>query len=130
MKIEESIWFDICYEEFDEIRENLKNNKINPNYEQDGLPLLNLIAKTMEVDIAEELLKQGADINIRDKYGNTPVISALLNYSMEEYEEDRMVALLFKHGAKKDAKNYSDVSVSDLVEEAKEYSGKHLEWME
>ncbi len=129
MKVEESIWFDICYKNFDEIREQLKDNEIDPNYEKEGSPLLILIAQTMEIDIAEEFIKRGGDVNIRDKYGNTPIIKAVSNYSKKKYKDDSMIKLLLKYGAKMDIENYSKVSAKHLAHIAKECSGQDLEWM-
>ena len=45
-------------------------------------------------DIGEHLLKEGADINYRNKYGNSPLHIAAAAGSM------RLVSVLLKHGAK------------------------------
>lgn len=127
MKIEENIWFDICYKNFDEIREQLKNNEIDPNYEQEGSPLLILIAQTFELDIAEEFIKRGGDVNIRDKYGNTPIIKAVSNYSKKKEKNDSMIRLLLKYGAKIDLENYSNVSARSLANTAMGCLGLNLE---
>jgi ankyrin repeat protein len=130
MKTEESMWFDISYENYDQIREHLKNNEIDPNCIKKGIPLLCLIAETMEVDIAKSLLDRGADVNMRDSYGNTPVMKALAEYDKNDFEDDAMVKLLFKYGASKDAINHYGVSVQKMLANVQKYSGKKLSWFD
>lgn len=115
MKIEEKIWFKICYEKFDKVREILSDNEIDPNYEQEGSPLLILIAETFETDIAEKFIKRGGDVNIRDKYGNTPILKAVSNYGKKKEKNDSMIRLLLKYGAKIDLENCKNVSAKSLA---------------
>lgn len=130
MKTAESIWFDIRYENYDQIREQLKNNEIAPDCMKKGMPLLCLIAETMEVDIAKSLLDRGVDVDIRDAYGNTPVMKALAEYDRNDFEDDAMVKLLFEYGASKDAVNQYGVGVQKMLAMVRKYSGKKLSWLE
>lgn len=130
MKIEESIWFDICYNNYDQVREQLKSYEIDPNYIQGDKSLLHLIAKTMEVDIAKSLLDMGADVDLKDAYGNTPVLEALFQYDKNDFKDDSMVKLLFEYGASKDSVNNYGVGVQKELDIVREYSGKTLTWLD
>ncbi len=129
MAVEGSIWLKICYERYDDVRE-LINNEFDPNYLESGKSLLHLIAKTMEVDIAKKLLDRGADVNIRDAYGNTPVMEALSEYDRKDFKDDAMVNLLFQNGASKESVNNYGVGVQTMLETVRKYSGKSLSWLD
>ena len=126
MAVEGSIWLNICYEKYDAVRELINNNEFDPNYLESGKSLVHLIAKTMEVDIAKSLLDKGADVDIRDAYGNTPVMDALSEYDRSDFKDDAMVKLFFEYGASKDAVNNYGVGVQKMLETVRKYSGKTL----
>ena len=105
MKIEPRVWAAICYKHYDNVREILKENKIDPNYMESGKGLMHLIATTLEVDIAEMLLDMGADIDMKDGWGYTPVMRALFEYMQRDYEDDSMIRFLFDKGASKEIPN-------------------------
>lgn len=115
MKIEEKIWFKICYEKFDKVREILSDNEIDFNYEQEGLLFLILIVEIFEIDIVEKFIKRGGDVNIRDKYGNIFILKVVFNYGKKKEKNDLMIRLLFKYGVKIDLENCKNVSVKSLV---------------
>ncbi len=65
----------------------LINNRINVNYiNLDGQTALHLICVNQNLDVAKELLKKGADINLRDKYGNNAMWTAVFNCKGRNYE--------------------------------------------
>ena len=130
MKTEGSIWLGICYENYDQVREQLKNGEFDPNYIDGGKSLLHLIAETMEIDIAKSLLDKGADVDIRDAWGNTPVMRALSEYDRDDFKDDAMVKLFFEYGASKDAVNHYGVGVQKMLETVRKYSGKTLSWLD
>lgn len=130
MKIEESIWFDICYKNYEQVREQLKSNQFDPNYIDGGKSLLHLIAKTMEVDIAKSILDKGADVDIRDAYGNTPVLEALFEYDRNNFKDDSMVKLFFEYGASKDSVNDYGVGVQKKLDIVRKYSDKVPSWLD
>ena len=130
MAVEGNIWSKICFEKYDTVRELIHNNEFDPNYREGGKSLLHLIAKTMEVDIAKSLLDRGADVDIRDAYGNTPVLEALFEYDRNDFKDDSMVKLLFEYGASKDSVNNYGVGVKKELDIVREYSGKVPSWLD
>ncbi len=130
MKTEGSIWLGICYENYDQVREQLRNGEFDPNYIDGGKSLLHLIAETMEIDIAKSLLDRGADVDIRDAWGNTPVMKAFSEYDKSDFKDDAMVKLFFEYGASKDAVNHYGVGVRKMLETVRKYSGETLSWLD
>lgn len=105
MKIEATVWADICYKYYDEVREILKENKIDPGYMESGKTILHLIAETTEVDIAKMLLDMGVDINIENGWGKSPLIVALYKYEQRDFDNDSMVKFLIQSSAGRDSNN-------------------------
>ncbi len=130
MAVEGSIWLNICYEKYDAVRELINNNEFDPNYRESGKSLLHLIAETLEIDIAKSLLDRGADVDIRDAWGNTPVIKALFEYDRSDFKDDAMVKLFFEYGASKEAVNDYGEGVQKMLETVRKYSGKTLSWLD
>ncbi|KAJ6668981.1 hypothetical protein lerEdw1_007790 [Lerista edwardsae] len=62
-------------------------------------PLMRLCAMTGKVDVATLLIDAGADVNVKDKDGKTPLMVASLN------NHENLVALLLERGADVDIKN-------------------------
>ncbi|XP_077786481.1 fibronectin type 3 and ankyrin repeat domains protein 1 isoform X3 [Podarcis muralis] len=62
-------------------------------------PLMRLCAITGKADVATTLLDAGADVNVKDKDGKTPLMVAALN------NHEELVALLLERGADPDVKN-------------------------
>ncbi|KAJ7325307.1 hypothetical protein JRQ81_018327 [Phrynocephalus forsythii] len=62
-------------------------------------PLMRLCALTGKIDVATLIIDAGADVNIRDKDGKTPLMVAALN------NQEELVALLLERGADPDVKN-------------------------
>ena len=68
-----------------------------------GLSALHCAVISNVPDIAEYLIKQGADINIRDNFGNTPLMKAGLNVDM--------IKLLLDYGADRTVENNRGVTL-------------------
>ncbi|XP_066477536.1 fibronectin type 3 and ankyrin repeat domains protein 1 [Tiliqua scincoides] len=62
-------------------------------------PLMRLCAMSGKVDVATLFIDAGADVNLKDKDGKTPLMIASLN------NHDNLVALLLDRGADMDIKN-------------------------
>ena len=63
-------------------------------------------------DITNYLLELGAEVNVQDGNGNTPLSEAVFKYNGDD---DFLIKLLMKSGAYPDLKNYHDVSARDLA---------------
>lgn len=105
MKVEATVWSKICFKKYDNVREILKENKIDPGYMESGKTILHLIAETTEVDIAKMLLDMGVDINIENGWGKSPLIVALYKYEQRDFDNDSMVKFLIQSGAGRDSNN-------------------------
>jgi hypothetical protein len=92
-------WFDNCKQSiiagnliaFGELMSRSLANDINSVV--DGKTLLSLAAKAANIDIIALLLKNGADVNVKDGDGRTPIYSAI------ESDNFEVVKLLFENGA-------------------------------
>ncbi|XP_038629678.1 fibronectin type 3 and ankyrin repeat domains protein 1 isoform X2 [Scyliorhinus canicula] len=86
-------------------------------------PLMRVAALTGNAEVASVLIKAGANVNIQDKMGKTPLMIAVLNH------HDNLVHLLLKNGADPSvtneygtgilemAKSFSTENVISLLEE-------------
>ncbi|XP_060789001.1 fibronectin type 3 and ankyrin repeat domains protein 1 [Neoarius graeffei] len=89
-------------------------------------PLMRVSAVSGNSTVASFLIRAGADVNVRDKDGKTPLMMAVLN----NYEQ--LVSLLLNHGADQDVKNefgsgapkmakaFGSQNISDLLEDKKQ----------
>ncbi|MBL7880740.1 MAG: ankyrin repeat domain-containing protein [Chryseobacterium gambrini] len=65
-----------------------------------------------KTDIVKLLIEKGADVNIADKYGNTPLIESADMFK----DDDTIIKLLLENGADPYQKNNYGVSVYKLLE--------------
>ncbi|MCO5946244.1 ankyrin repeat domain-containing protein [Mucilaginibacter flavidus] len=68
-------------------------------------------------DVFDILLKMGADVNIRDGYGNVPLFDAVFGYRGDGY----FIETLISKGASVDIMNDYDVSPKSLAETIANY---------
>ncbi len=82
----------------------LLENGANPNekYQDKEYTLLHFAATFHLVEIGQLLIKAGADVNIRDAYGNNPLWTATFNARTNDGE---FVQLLLENGANKNSLN-------------------------
>lgn len=72
-------------------------------------PLMRVSAVTGNADVASLLVKAGADVNMRDKDGKTPLMVAVLN------NHEKLVQLLSEKGADHQVKNEYGAGVLDMA---------------
>ncbi|XP_058882197.1 fibronectin type 3 and ankyrin repeat domains protein 1 isoform X2 [Acipenser ruthenus] len=72
-------------------------------------PLMRVSAVTGNADVASLLVKAGADVNMRDKDGKTPLMVAVLN------NHEELVQLLSEKGADHQVKNEYGAGVLDMA---------------
>lgn len=80
------------YNEMD-ITELLLENGANPNVIVNGEPIINIAIDRRDIGTPELLIEHGADINIQNWCGETPLMRAIKSYIIDN------VKLLIEHGA-------------------------------
>lgn len=86
----------------------IENDAVIEERDIQGLSALHCAVMSNAPDIVEYLLKQGANINSRDNWGNTPLIRANLNMDM--------IKLLLDHGADYTLANNSGAKPEQIYE--------------
>ena len=90
------------------------NKRIDINHQDDkGFSSLHYCAQFSNINIAELLLKNNANINIVDSYGNNPLWTAVFN-TCEDYQ---MVRLFMKYCADAHHKNKANRSPIDFAQQ-------------
>jgi len=98
----------------DEIAIDLVKKKINVNHQDGkGLSPLHYCAQYCNIRIAKLLLKNNANVNISDSYGNNPLWTAVFS-ARGNYQ---MVKLFVKYGADAYNKNKASRSPIDFAEQ-------------
>lgn len=95
----------------DEVKQVLYNCDINEQEEETGFTALHYCAQNQHIDIAKMLIDAGANVDVKDVYGNTPLFKAVF-FSKGKTE---MIKLLLEAGANPDIKNDSGVSPKELA---------------
>jgi ankyrin repeat protein len=87
-----------------------------------GCSALHFAAQNFELDAAEELLRVGAQMELKDSVGNTPLWRAVAN----SRGRGEMIALLLRHGAGRLAKNNNGKTPVDLANLVANYDLKQF----
>ena len=76
-----------------------------------GITMLGRAALNNEVSMAQELIGRGANVNVVDKMGMTPLLWA----ASMDFGDPAMIELLLKSGARADARNKDGLTALDLA---------------
>ena len=76
-----------------------------------GITMLGRAALNNEVNMARELIGRGANVNVVDKLGMTPLLWA----ASMDFGDPAMIELLLKSGARADARNKDGLTALDLA---------------
>jgi len=76
-----------------------------------GITMLGRAALNNEVSMAQELIGRGANVNVVDKMGMTPLLWA----ASMDFGDPAMIELLLKSGAKADARNKDGLTALELA---------------
>jgi ankyrin repeat protein len=76
-----------------------------------GITMLGRAALNYEVGMAKALIERGANVNVVDKQGMTPLLWA----ASMDFGDPAMIELLLKSGARADAKNKDGLTALDLA---------------
>lgn len=98
--------------DIDEVKQVISDCDVNEQEEETGYTALHYCAQNRYIDIAKVLIDSGANVDIKDVYGNTPLFKAVF-FSKGKTE---MIQLLIEAGANPDTKNNSGVSPKELAE--------------
>jgi len=85
---------------FEDLKKYIENNNINKQNANGSTPLI-LACSENSFDLAQFLIKQGANVNLPDKEGNSPLHNTIL-----QTKNVKLVSILIKKGANVDSKNY------------------------
>lgn len=91
---------------------NMIDHVENVNFQDiNGYSYLHAAAQSELKEIIEKLLNKGADIDIKDKFGRTPLMIAISGYGNNR----TIIDLLITNGADKEARANSNVSCIQLA---------------
>lgn len=108
----DSIFYSIVDKKNDEVLQMI-NDLTDVNFQDnDGNSYLHVAVQSNSINIVERLLEKGAIIDIKDKYGKTPLMVAISSYNGNE----ELIKLLIKKGADKNEKANSGISCMKLAE--------------
>ena len=85
---------------------------IDVNFQDvNGYSYLHAAAQSESIEIINKLIRKGAYIDIKDKFGRTPLMIAISGYGNDR----SVVDLLIESGADKEAKANSNISCMQLA---------------
>ena len=89
---------------------------ININFQdKNGYSYLHAATQSRSIEVIKKLLMKGANIDIRDKFGKTPLMVAISEYH-PEYRNDRtIIDLLIENGADIEAKTNSNIICKEFA---------------
>ena len=76
---------------------------------------LHLSIYNKDINLVKILIELNAEIDIQNKYGNTPLMEAVFNYRGEK-ESKEIILYLINNGAELEKKNFHDVNTKEHIE--------------
>lgn len=92
------------------VQNNINVNKTNA----DGQTALHLLCINPNIELAKLILDKGGNVNIRDRYGNNPMWSAVFNCKGKHYE---IIELFMKYMPDINTKNNAGKSPLDFAKQ-------------
>lgn len=89
------------------------NHKGNKRTNQNSALHLSIYKK--DLDLVKILIELHAEIDIQNKYGNTPLMESVFNYRGDK-ESKEIILYLIDNGAELEKKNFHDVNTKEHIE--------------
>jgi uncharacterized protein len=107
----------------DELVTLLLQSKANPDVQdKNGFSALHFAAQDFRALAAKALLHAGAQVDLKDRFGNTALWRSVFN----SRGRGEIIEMLLKNGADRLVKNNSDVSPIDLAQTIANYDVKQF----
>ena len=91
----------------------------------DGDTRLHCAAYAHDIELIQELLKSGAEVNSRNRYGKTPLHSAIYSSIKNQFKKESILVLL-KNGANPNLIDYNGKSSLDIIKTFHNYKDLHV----
>lgn len=94
----------------------LIDDVVNINFQdKNGYSYLHAAAQSGSIDVIKKLLRKGANIDIKDKFGKTPLMVAISEYYPEHRNNRTIIDLLIENGADVKAKTNSNIVCKEFA---------------
>ena len=94
----------------------LDNDDVNVNFQdKNGYSYLHLAAQSGCAEVIKKLLDKGADIDIRDKFGKTPLMVAISEYYPNLRNDRSIIDLFIENGADIEARTNSNIICKEFA---------------
>ena len=91
----------------------MKNSEINVNQQDEkGFSYLHCAVQAKSKTLIKVLLEMGADINIQDIFGKTPLLLALGTY---DFKDDSIIRFLLEMGANTNIPTRNGITPKDIA---------------
>lgn len=108
----DELFYKIIDKKFEDAK-RLIDATIDVNFQdKNGYSYLHCAVQVNSLEITTLLINKGADIDIKDRFGKTPLMVAISDYN----GDDTMIKLLLEYGANKDLVNNYGISAKKVAE--------------
>lgn len=99
---------------------NMIEDVVNINFQdKNGYSYLHAAVQSGAIDVIKKLLMKGANVDIRDKFGKTPLMVAVSEYYPEDGNDRTIIDLLIENGADVEAKTNSNIICKEFAKRIK-----------